>query len=209
MNKENRQRISLHLMMVGAMCFIVSLVAREDSPHVAFCSLVSALIFYGASTILSFRNIMELRRERGPFKLPKIIGWTHYNENYRTYDSDNRSPIEWANAEQAVVNEIRRKKYKFGGNYHQYGLYGCPVFDDHTVFMVSMRHWGDIMSRVWGGDYCSYAWEDDMGRVPSKKADGAMMSAKEIEARENERKKIREEWEKNRQEKKNSVDNDD
>lgn len=36
MNKENRQRISLHLMMVGAMCFIISLVTREDSPHVAF-----------------------------------------------------------------------------------------------------------------------------------------------------------------------------
>lgn len=204
MNKENRQRISLHLMMVGAMCFIISLVAREDSPHVAFCSLVSALVFYGASTILSFRNIMELRRERGPFKLPKIIGWTHYNANYKSYDSDMRSQIDWANAEQAVVDEIRRNRYKFGGNYHQYGLYGCPVFDDHTVFMVSMRHWGSIMARVWGGDYCSYAWEDDMGRVPNKKAEGLMMSAEEIEARNKEQEKIRAEWDKNRLEREKS-----
>lgn len=191
-------------MMFGAVCFIISLVAREDSPHVAFCSLVSAVIFYGASTILSFRNILELRRERGPFKLPKIIGWTHYNANYKSYDFDARSQIEWANAEQAVVDEIRRKRYKFGGNYHQYGLYGCPVFDDHTVFMVSMRHWGSIMARVWGGDYCSYAWEDNMGRVPSKKAEGLMMSAEEIEARNKEQERIRAEWEKNRQEREKS-----
>ena len=147
---------------------------------------------------------MELRRERGPFKLPKIIGWTHYNTNYKSYDSDARSQIDWANAEQAVVDEIRRNRYKFGGNYHQYGLYGCPVFDDHTVFMVSMRHWGSIMARVWGGDYCSYAWEDDMGRVPSKKAEGLMMSAEEIEARNKEQEKIRAEWEKNRLEREKS-----
>lgn len=200
MKRQNRQQISAYLMVLGAMCFIISLVARENSTHIAFCSLVSAVVFYGASTILSFRNILELRRERGPFKLPKIIGWTHYNANYKSYDFDARSQIEWANAEQAVVDEIRRKRYKFGGNYHQYGLYGCPVFEDHTVFMVSMRHWGSIMARVWGGDYCSYAWEDDMGRVPNKKAEGLMMSAEEIEARNKEQEKIRAEWEKNRQE---------
>lgn len=204
MNREKRQKISSYLMLIGAVCFIISLVSRENSTHVAFCSLVSALILYLASTILSFRNILELRRERGPFKLPKIIGWTHYNANYKLYDFDARSQIEWANAEQAVVDEIRRKRYKFGGNYHQYGLYGCPVFDDHTVFMVSMRHWGSIMARVWGGDYCSYAWEDDMGRVPNKKAEGFMMSAEEIEARNREQEKIRAEWEKNRQEREKS-----
>ena len=200
MKRQNRQQISAYLMMLGAVCFIISLVARENSTHVAFCSLVSAVIFYGASTILSFRNILELRRESGPFRTPKIIGWTHYNMNYKPYDSGMRSQIDWANAEQAVVDEIRRKRYKFGGNYHQYGLYGCPVFEDHTVFMVSMRHWGSIMARVWGGDYCSYAWEDDMGRVPNKKAEGLMMSAEEIEARNKEQEKIRAEWEKNRQE---------
>lgn len=200
MKRQNRQQISAYLIMLGSVCFIISLVARENSAHVAFCSLASAVIFYGVSTILSFRNILELRRERGPFKLPKIIGWTHYNANYKSYDFNARSQIEWANAEQAVVDEIRRKRYKFGGNYHQYGLYGCPVFDDHTVFMVSMRHWGSIMARVWGGDYCSYAWEDDMGRVPNKNAEGLMMSAEEIEARNKEQERIRAEWEKNRQE---------
>lgn len=96
----------------------------------------------------------------------KVIGWTKYDAYHRDWRDITRTEEEWADAEQAIVDEIRRRKYKFGGNYHQYGKTGCPVMSDGSLFMVSMRGWGDIMSRVWGGDYCEYAWSDAMGRVP-------------------------------------------
>lgn len=96
----------------------------------------------------------------------KVVGWTRYDERCRDWRDVSRTGVEWADAEQAIVNEIRRKKYKFGGHYHQYGKTGCPVMSDGSLFMISMRGWGDIMSRVWGGDYCEYAWSDAMGRVP-------------------------------------------
>ena len=96
-----------------------------------------------------------------------------------------------AEVEQAIVDLIRKKKYKFGGNYHQYGATGCPVMEDGTVVMVSMRHWGDIMSRVWGGNYCDYAWTHDQGEgykvpkpVPGFANKVKWMTDEEIEARE-------------------------
>lgn len=104
--------------------------------------------------------------------MPKVIGWTKYDSLYEEY---NGTGSDWGDVRQAVINEIRKNGYKFGGNYHQYGLFGCPVMNDGKVFMVSMREWGQMMADVWGGTYCDYAWQDNMkddgGKVPSKHAE--------------------------------------
>ena len=113
------------------------------------------------------------------------IAWSGKKRKPNATDED------WAEVEQAIVDLIRKKKYKFGGNYHQYGATGCPVMEDGTVVMVSMRHWGDIMSRVWGGNYCDYAWTHDQGEgykvpkpVPGFANKVKWMTDEEIEARE-------------------------
>lgn len=74
----------------------------------------------------------------------------------------------WAEAERVVVGCIRRNGFKFDGNYHQYGEFGMPLFDDGTVFFVSWRHWGHLMYRAWNPDgndpmgYCKYAFGWDI-----------------------------------------------
>ena len=84
-------------------------------------------------------------------------------------------------AEEAVIESIRRNRFKFGGTYHQYGEHGLPMFEDGSVFFVSMRAWGDVMARAWSGlenhyyDYLDFAWENDMpndgGNVPKSDTD--------------------------------------
>ena len=84
-------------------------------------------------------------------------------------------------AEEAVIDCVRRNGFKFGGTYHQYGEHGLPMFEDGSVFFVSMRAWGDVMARAWSGlenhyyDYLDFAWENDMpndgGKVPKSDTD--------------------------------------
>ena len=84
-------------------------------------------------------------------------------------------------AENAVIDCIRRNGFKFGGSYHQYGDFGMPMFEDGTVFFCSMRHWGSIMAEAWnvedkrGYGYVKFAWEDSMadngGKVPTSETD--------------------------------------
>lgn len=84
-------------------------------------------------------------------------------------------------AEEAVIESIRRNRFKFGGTYHQNGEHGLPMFEDGSVFFVSMRAWGDVMARAWSGlentvyDYIDFAWENDMpndgGKVPKSDTD--------------------------------------
>lgn len=192
-NWANRAIIASTFMSIGWLSFMWGIFQKTENENysagVLFLGI--SIVMFLASSYLFYVNIFENRP-----RLPKIIGWTKYNENHRTFESSPEDPMLWANAEQAVINEIRRKGYKFGGNYHQYGEFGCPVFEDHRVFMVSMRHWGDIMSRVWGGDYCSFAWEDAIGKVPSKKAVGAMLTKEEIDEREKSREEALRDWKK-------------
>ena len=84
-------------------------------------------------------------------------------------------------AENAVIDCIRRNGFKFGGSYHQYGDFGMPMFEDGTVYLCSMRHWGSIMAEAWnvedkrGYGYVMFAWEGDMsddgGKVPKGETD--------------------------------------
>lgn len=36
-----------------------------------------------------------------------------------------------------------------GGDWHQYGEDGVPVFDDGTIATFSFRAWGDLMAAIW------------------------------------------------------------
>lgn len=135
-------------------------------------------------TIVMITLSLYHNRPCGKFR---VIGWTKWDKDMRQFDEKHDlTEQDVADVEEAVVNEIRRKKYKFGGTYFQQGDFGCPVLNDHSVYMVTMRHWGSIMGRVWGGDYTEYAWGGDMGKVPTEhdKAEAEMMTAEEIEARD-------------------------
>ena len=154
-------------------------------------------------TSMVYRHVAWSDKKRKP----KIIGWTLYDKNQKSWEDAHPDATEedWAEVEQAIVDEIRRKKYKFGGNYHQYGASGCPVMEDGTTVMVSMRHWGDIMSRVWGGNYCDYAWTHDEGegyKVPPFKEGNwnkvRWMTDEELKEREAEEEKAKKEFEKER-----------
>ena len=58
----------------------------------------------------------------------------------------------WREAEDVVKECIRRNGFKFSGEYHQYGEYGMPMFDDCSVLFCSWRHWGSIMAEAWDPD---------------------------------------------------------
>ena len=58
----------------------------------------------------------------------------------------------WREAENVVKECIRRNGFKFSGQYHQYGEYGMPMFDDGSVLFCSWRHWGSIMVEAWDPD---------------------------------------------------------
>ena len=113
----------------------------------------------------------------------KIVKWTRgldcpgtgkQTQRYHAFGDDFPGMPEeeysrlWADAERVVVDCIRRNGFKFDGNYHQYGEFGMPLFDDGTVFFVSWRHWGHLMYRAWNPDgndsmgYCKYAFGWDI-----------------------------------------------
>ena len=87
----------------------------------------------------------------------------------------------WHDADQTVIDCIRRNGFKFGGYYHQDGEFGMPMFDDGKIFFVTFRHWGHLMYEAWHPDspdamgYCKYAWEYDMrdagGKTPKHETD--------------------------------------
>ena len=87
----------------------------------------------------------------------------------------------WKEAEDTVIDCIRRNGFKFGGYYHQDGAFGMPMFDNGEIFFVSFRHWGGLMYTAWNPDatdpmgYCEYAWEYDLkdkgGKVPKHETD--------------------------------------
>lgn len=68
---------------------------------------------------------------------------------------------------------IKRNRYKFNGWAHQSDdVLGVPVFENGKVSMFSMREWGDIMCRVWGGYYAKWAyWNEFDEKVPGRVSD--------------------------------------
>ena len=113
----------------------------------------------------------------------KIVKWTRgldcpgtgkQKQRYPAFGDDfSGMPVEeysrlWAEAERVVVDCIRRNGFKFSGDYHQYGDFGMPLFDDGRIFFVSWRHWGHLVYRAWNPDgnnpmgYCKYAFGWDI-----------------------------------------------
>lgn len=123
----------------------------------------------------------------------RVIGWTKYSPEYKEWYEVHGNDESVESVELIVMNEIKKRKFKFGGNYHQYGEFGCPVMSDGTIFLSSMRGWGGIMADVWGGDYCCYAWnnvEDLKGGKAPTEADSATpikYTKEELEERDRKR----------------------
>lgn len=106
----------------------------------------------------------------------KVIDWvTGLGEDnklrYPDFDGFLRENIppeqfnaEYGEAEEAVIESIRRNGYRFSGSDHQHAKRCMPLLDNGTVFFVSMRHWGELMFRAWHPSendehgYCKYAW---------------------------------------------------
>ena len=159
----------------------------------------SLTVLFVVSITTMFLLVRSIWLRHKPCK-PYVVGWTLYDKNQVPWEYAHKGegPEAWSDVEQAIVDEIRKKKYKFGGNYHQYGKSGCPIMNDGTTVMVSMRHWGDIMSRVWGGSYCEYAWTHDEGegyKVPKAKPGNwnrvRWLTEEEIKQREDEAEEAR------------------
>ena len=95
-----------------------------------------------------------------------VVGYTGAFDDVPRFIRD-ASPVEPPEEMmKAVIEDLRRSKFVYSGNYHQYGHTGIPVLSDGTLFMVSMRTWGKIMYDAVYGDgkgsenqnYCAFAW---------------------------------------------------
>lgn len=101
----------------------------------------------------------------------KIIGWTDWdNDEYKEISNLNldKDPDHWKKLqiyEDVLINYLKKTGYKFCGDSHQYGNYGCPVFNDGTKLAVTQRHWGYIMAKALDIKeeyaYCIWAWSND------------------------------------------------
>lgn len=99
----------------------------------------------------------------------EIVSWVDWDDNrFKFAEKDELFYERW----KEVVRELRRKNYRFTGNYHQYGDHGVPMFDDGMCFMVSMRMWGEVMAQAFPetatqGEYayCAWAWQCPEGET--------------------------------------------
>jgi len=98
----------------------------------------------------------------------KIIKWSDADFNFidkKLEDGVGLYPYS-KEQENIVIEDIRKHGYKFPGEYHQNGEYGCPYFDDGIPFICTYRQWGYIMSCAYPEEfdpeddmkYCKYAW---------------------------------------------------
>ncbi len=78
----------------------------------------------------------------------KVIGWTDYGNGEYPENPDPCGHSAW----KALVEELRAKGYRFGGDSHQY-CSGCvPVLNDGTRLEYSMRTWGRAVAEAVYGD---------------------------------------------------------
>lgn len=92
----------------------------------------------------------------------RIVKWDKYDgEKYPSFDDVD----EYQEAEEIVIEEIKKNGYLFHGYYHQNGEHGCPVFDNGKQFRTTFRAWGSIMQEahpelIGGGNgYIIMAWD--------------------------------------------------
>ncbi len=76
----------------------------------------------------------------------KVIGWV---DEYSGYP---KHKVITAPVSNAIIKEIRKNKYLFGGDYHDHCM---PLLNDGSYVDYSWRGWGGVMARAYGieGDY--------------------------------------------------------
>lgn len=73
----------------------------------------------------------------------KLIGWTDFDDNtYERVDKNFEIYIF------LIVAHMRKYGLQFGGDYHQFGKYGAPYFDNGKKYCTSLRSWGSLMVEV-------------------------------------------------------------
>lgn len=98
----------------------------------------------------------------------KITGWTwcgnpQYEEINGTW-AVGEHPVDRDVIRPLIVDELRKRGYKFCGFYHQGGDYGTPIIDGKYTVLYSYRSWGGIMADAYeiqdedGTAYCAWAW---------------------------------------------------
>ena len=91
----------------------------------------------------------------------KIIGWTHAgDERYPEAGPEKRSSLYTV-----LIEEIKRRGYAFGGEYHEWGDMGVPVFNSGERLELSMRQFSKVMAEAYEKDGATaYAkWFTDEG----------------------------------------------
>ena len=103
----------------------------------------------------------------------KVIGWTYYEDDtVLSYDGDDSFA-----QRNAIIDEIRKHKYRFSGWHHQESWENCvPILNDGRKRLFSQRGWGGIMAEAYGqlGDY-DYATFTFRQSIDSKKHDSLTM----------------------------------
>ena len=92
----------------------------------------------------------------------KILKWSLWDDEYTDMWYKNHhcemsyTPVE----ENIVIEQIRAKGYKFPGAYHQNGAHGVPYLDNGKIFMVTPRHWGQIMAKAYPEEFKEVPMEE-------------------------------------------------
>jgi hypothetical protein len=83
----------------------------------------------------------------------EVIGFTSWNPCSFVDNS--------TEAHDAVIRYLKKKGYAYGGFFHQMNE-GVPMLDNHKVYQVSNRDWGDLIAEVVEDHdqmaYMKYAW---------------------------------------------------
>lgn len=107
----------------------------------------------------------------------KVIGWVDcYGDGFKRHKNVT------ACVERAIIEEIRAKGYRFGGDAHENF---CPVLNDGTFVSYSWRGWGAVMARAWNADnsdgyayalfYMDDCIPDDERKYPPEGADESLI----------------------------------
>lgn len=78
----------------------------------------------------------------------EVIGWSSFND--KRYDSFTAEDYnDECAARLAIIDDIRKNGYAFGGDAHQ-NVSGCaPVLNNGAMYRRSMREWGAVMAEAW------------------------------------------------------------
>lgn len=77
----------------------------------------------------------------------EVIGWTSY-ESTEYPEIDECDEEKYYAARLAVVEEVKKNGFAFGGDAHQYRDGCAPVLNSGEIFRFSWRGWGALMAEA-------------------------------------------------------------